>query len=202
MSATNKTGGTLFAAWTRTVDFSLNGATIGSTPASQIWVERANGLELPSVGNSGIERRGFDHVGWSTSRNGAPVSSSAFIPQSANFTLYAAWKAQPTRKKLIIDFKAKSSKLTSKAIARLEALKVTLNPNANFPKAKIKIFIGSWRHRSQSATLGKKRIALVRKILKDSGIDAKFISSNDSRSAGSTRDAKNNRIELISEWKN
>jgi hypothetical protein len=96
----------------------------------------------------------------------------------------------------------KKAELTATSIARLESLKSTLSPTATFPKKKIKIFLGSWRHSSASSTLGKKRINAVRKILRDSGITAKFLSSNDSRSSGSARDARNNRIDLISEWRN
>jgi hypothetical protein len=42
----------------------------------------------------------------------------------------------------------------------------------------------------------------VRKTLRETGIVAKFITSNDSRSSGSARDARNNQIDLISEWRN
>jgi hypothetical protein len=198
-----RTSGTvLYAAWTRNVIFSLNGATIGSAPSSQVWLESAPGLNIPPALNSGIQRRGFDHIGWATSSNGRPISSFGFIPSNATTTLYAAWSAQPTMQRLRIDFKPRKAELTETAIARLEALKATLSPSATFPKQRIRIFLGSWRHSSQSANLGKKRIAVVRKILRDSGISAKFLSSNDSRSSGSTRDARNNRIDLISEWRN
>jgi hypothetical protein len=81
-------------------------------------------------------------------------------------------------------------------------LKAILSPTATFPKQRIKVFLGSWRHSSQPSSLGKKRIATVRKILQDAGIVAKFLNSNDSRSSGSPRDPRNNRIDLISEWRN
>lgn len=198
-----RTSGTvLYAAWTRSVQFSLNGATIGVAPPSQIWLEGTNGLTLPSELNSGILRRGFNHVGWSNSSNGRPNQTFGFIPSNSITTVYAAWAAQPTRQQLKIDFMPKKAELTATSIARLESLKSTLSPTATFPKKKIKIFLGSWRHSSASSTLGKKRINAVRKILRDSGITAKFLSSNDSRSSGSARDARNNRIDLISEWRN
>ena len=192
----------LYAAWTRSVQFSLNGATVGAVPAAQVWLENTPGLTLPSEINSGILRRGFNHVGWSTSNNGRPTSAFGFIPSGTSNFLYAAWSAQPTRQKVKIDFEPRTANLTATAIARLESLKTTLSPTATFPKQRIKIFLGSWRHSSQSAKLGKKRIAAVRAILRGAGINAKFLSSNDSRSSGSARDAKNNRIDLISEWRN
>jgi hypothetical protein len=141
-------------------------------------------------------------VGWSTSMNGRPSQSFGFIPQSASTTLFAAWTAQPTQTRLSIVFEPRKAVLTPTAVARLESLKATLSPTATFPKQRIKIFLGSWRHSSQSSNLGKKRIAAVRKILRDSGISARFVSSNDSRSSGSPRDARNNRIGLVSEWRN
>ena len=192
----------LYAAWTRMVQFSLNGATIGAVPAAQVWLENTPGLTLPSEINSGILRRGFNHVGWSTSSNGRPTSAFGFIPSGTSTFLYAAWSAQPTRQNVKIDFEPRTANLTATAIARLESLKTTLSPTATFPKQRIKVFLGSWRHSSQSANLGKKRIAAVRAILRGAGIDAKFLSSNDSRSSGSARDARNNRIDLISEWRN
>ena len=199
----SRTGTTiLYAAWTRSVQYSLNGATIGALPAAQVWLENTLGLTLPTSVNSGILRRGFDHVGWSTSPSGRPTSGFGFIPTTSSTILYAAWQAQPTRQNLKIDFEPRTADLTATAIARLESLKTTLSPTATFPKQRIKVFLGSWRHSSQSANLGKKRIAAVRKILRDAGIDAKFLSSNDSRSSGSPRDTRNNRIDLISEWRN
>ena len=202
LGSTRTSSVTLYAAWTRSVQFSLNGATVGAVPAAQVWLENTPGLTLPSEVNSGILRRGFNHVGWSTSSSGRPSSAFGFIPTSTSTVLYAAWSAQPTRSSLKIDFEPKTADLTATAIARIDSLKATLSPTATFPKQKIKVFLGSWRHSSQSANLGKKRIAAVRKILKDSGVVAKFLSSNDSRSSGSARDARNNRIDLVSEWKN
>lgn len=192
----------LYAAWTRSVQYSLNGATIGTAPVSQVWLENTLGLTLPSSVNSGILRRGFDHVGWSTSTNGSPASGFSFIPSSSNTILYAAWAKQPTRQTLNIDFEPRTADLTAAAVLRIDALKATLSPTATFPKTRVKIFLGSWRHNSQSANLGKKRIAAVRKVFRDAGVDAKILTSNDSRSSGSARDARNNRIELISEWRN
>jgi hypothetical protein len=189
-------------AWTRTVQFSALGAAIGSAPPVQTWLESTAGLTIPSAIDSGLLRRGFDHVGWATSPGGRPVGQLGFIPQAATTTLYAAWRAQPTRQRLKIYFTPRKAKLSERSIARLESLKSILNPTATFPKRKIKIFLGSWRHRTQSVKLGNRRIAAVRKTLRETGIVAKFITSNDSRSSGSARDARNNQIELISEWRN
>ena len=197
-----KSGTILYAAWTRTVQYSPNGATIGSAPSNQTWLENTSGLAVPSSINSGIQRRGFDHVGWGTSANARSAVGPTFVPGNANTVLYAAWNAQPTLRRVKIDFKPRTDELTDKSIARLDSLKVLLSPTATFPKKKIKIFLGSWRHSSQSANLGKKKISAVRKIIRDAGIPAKFVSSNDSRSSGSSRDARNNRIDLISEWRN
>jgi hypothetical protein len=202
LPAGRTTGAIVYAAWTRNVQYSLNGGTLGSAPAPQTWLEGTSGVVIPTALNSGIQRRGFDHIGWSTSPNSRSVVFTGFVPSSANTVLYAAWRAQPTLQRLKLAFKPRTSELTDTAIARLDSLKGLLSPTATFPKKKIKVFLGSWRHRTQSPKLGKKRIATVRKILRDSGISAKFVSSNDSRSSGSPRDAKNNRIALISEWRN
>lgn len=202
LPAGRTSGAIVYAAWTRTVQYSLNGGTIGTVPASQTWLENTAGVTVPSSLNSGILRRGYDHVGWSTTPNSRDSVSFSFVPGNATTILYAAWRVQPTIQRLKIDFKPKTAELTETAIARLDSLKATLSPTATFPKQKIKVFLGSWRYRTQSANLGKERIAAVRKILRDAGIVAKFLSSNDSRSSGSTRDARNNRIDLISEWRN
>lgn len=193
---------TVFAAWTRSVVYSLNGATIGTAPASQTWLENTAGLTIPTHVNSGLLRRGFDHVGWSTSQSGSPNTSFGFIPSAAVTTLFASWRAQPTRSNLKIEFEPRTADLTATSIARIDSLKAILSPTATFPKQRIKVFLGSWRHSSQPSSLGKKRIATVRKILQEAGIEAKFLNSNDSRSSGSPRDPRNNRIDLISEWRN
>jgi hypothetical protein len=41
-------GSILYAAWTRSVQYSLNGATIGAVPPAQVWLEGTPGLTLPN----------------------------------------------------------------------------------------------------------------------------------------------------------
>lgn len=191
----------LYATWGRSVTFNLNGATIGSTPAEMIWVDTDVPLVLKTPAEAGLKKRGFDHTGWSTSLSGSPVSNN-FLPTLAEQVLYASWVAQPTQQTFRIDFRTNKKTLLSYSNSRLSRMLSILDPQAVFPKQRIVVFLQSKRFVTQSSALGKARIKYVRKALRDAGITAKVVWSNETRSGGSAREAKNNRVIAKVQWVN
>lgn len=191
----------LYATWGRSVTFNVNGATIGSAPSELIWVDGDVPLTLRTPAQVGIKKRGFDHIGWSTSTTGTPVSNS-FLPTLAEQILYASWQTQPTKRNFLIDFKPNKKSLASYSSSRLNRMINLLDPSATFPKQKIVVFLQSKRYVTQSSSLGKARINVVRRALRDAGISAKVVWSNEVRSTGSAKLGKNNRVIVKIEWKN
>jgi len=193
-------GPTLYATWGRTFSFNINGATIGATPSNREWVELASGVDLTGIG-SDLKRRGYDFAGWSTAVGG-PVITSAFTPTINSQVLYAAWVAQPAKRSFSFYVSPKKYSLTPETKTVLEDFARTFDKAALFPKTSITIFVGSTRHSSVSASLGKKRIDAVTNYLKSLGVTAKFLYSNDVRKTGKANDQANNRVRIISTWVN
>lgn len=193
-------GPTLYATWGRTFSFNINGATVGATPSNREWVELGSAIDLTGIG-SDLKRRGYDFAGWSTTAGG-PVLTSAYTPQSNNAILYAAWIAQPSKRNLGFYVTPKKYSLTPETKTVLADFARTFDKAALFPKTSITIFVGSTRHSSVSASLGKKRIDAVTAYLKSLGVTAKFLYSNDVRKTGKATDQANNRIRIISTWVN
>jgi uncharacterized repeat protein (TIGR02543 family) len=193
-------GPTLYATWGRTFSFNINGATVGSTPSSQTWVELGSGIDLSGVG-SDLKRRGYDFAGWATGVGGAAITG-LFTPTLNSQVLYAAWKAQETKSSFNIYVSPKKYALTPEIKIILDDFASKFEKTALFPKTSIKIFVGSTRHSSVSASLGKKRINAVTNYLKGRGVTAKFLWSNDVRSRGKAADKANNRVRIISNWVN
>ena len=193
-------GPTLYATWGRTFSFNINGATVGATPSNREWVELASGIDLSGIGTD-LKRRGYDFAGWSTAVGGA-VLTSAFTPTINSQVLYAAWVAQPAKRSLGFYVTPKRYSLTPETKTVLADFARTFDKAALFPKTSITIFVGSTRHSSVSASLGKKRIDAVTKYLKSLGVTAKFLYSNDVRKTGKATDKVNNRVRIISTWVN
>jgi uncharacterized repeat protein (TIGR02543 family) len=193
-------GPTLYATWGRTYSFNINGATVGATPSSKEWVELSTGADLTGIG-SDLKRRGYDFVGWSTSTAGTPIVG-LFTPSIHNQVLYASWIAQPTKRSFGFYVSPKKYSLTPETKTILADFAKTFDKAALFPKTSIAIFVGSTRHSSVSASLGKKRIDAVTDYLKSLGVTAKFLYSNDVRKIGKANDQANNRIRIISTWTN
>lgn len=190
----------LYAVWGRTLNFSINGATIGSAPSSKPWIDGGAGIDLSEFGND-LKRRGYDFAGWSTSANGVAIKGP-FFPTSALQTVYAAWTPQPTKKTFFVNFASKKKKLSTSEQTELSEFATIFDQAALFPKSKVKIFIGSVRYRTAPAKLGKDRISVIRKFLKAKGIIAEFLWSNNTRNLGKISDVKNNRVKVISTWVN
>jgi hypothetical protein len=191
----------LYATWGRTVSFNVNGATIGSAPANLIWVDGDVPLILKTPAEAALKRRAFDQVGWSISTTGGVVSN-IFIPTVAEQVLYASWAAQPTNRIFRIDFKAGKRAFKPSAEARIRTMVQLLDPEAVFPKQKIVVFLQSKRYVTQSSALGKARIKAVRRAIREAGIEAKIVWSNETRSSGSPRLGKNNRVISSVRWVN
>lgn len=193
-------GPTLYATWGRTFSFNINGATVGATPSNREWVELGSAIDLTGIG-SDLKRRGYDFAGWSATAGG-PVITSAYTPPSNNQILYAAWTAQPSKRSLGFYVTPKKYSLTAATKTVLADFARTFDKAALFPKTSITIFVGSTRHSSVSASLGKKRIDAVTEYIKSLGVTAKFLYSNDVRKTGKANDQANNRIRIISTWTN
>lgn len=83
---------TLYAKWTRTVTYNVNGATSGTPErATDVFVnaQTVSIATLPTVGT--MVRQGYTFAGWSTTTTGAALTTP-YIP-STNTTLYARWTA-------------------------------------------------------------------------------------------------------------
>jgi uncharacterized repeat protein (TIGR02543 family) len=193
-------GPTLYAAWGRTFSFNINGATVGATPSNREWVEPGLGIDLTGIGID-LKRRGYDFAGWSTTAGGQ-VLTSAYTPPNTSQILYAAWTAQPAKRSLGFYVSPKKYSLTPETKTVLADFARTFDKAALFPKTAITIFVGSTRHSSVSASLGKKRIDAVTNYLKSLGVTAKFLYSNDVRKTGKANDQANNRVRIISTWVN
>jgi hypothetical protein len=191
----------MYATWGRSVTFNGNGATVGSAPSAMTWVDTDVALVLKTPAQAGLFKRGFDHVGWSTSTFGAAMAIS-YLPTLAEQVLYASWKAQPTKRTFRIDFRPNKKVLLPYSEARISNLLDLLDPDAVFPKQKVTVFLKSKRFVTQSSALGKARIKLVRAALKDAGITAKVVWSNETRSSGSKNQAANNRVIAVLQWVN
>jgi len=80
---------TLYARWTSTVTYNINGGT-GATPSAQI-VNAGSSITLNNGG--GFSRNGYIFSGWSTNSSGTGTNfdaSSSYTP-TGNITLYARW---------------------------------------------------------------------------------------------------------------
>jgi len=83
---------TLYAKWTRTITYNVNGATSGTPErATDVFVnaQTVSIATFPTVGT--MARQGYTFAGWSTTTTGAALTTP-YTP-SANTTLYARWTA-------------------------------------------------------------------------------------------------------------
>lgn len=191
---------TLFATWVRSYSFNGNGSTVGTVPSNREWLDLSTGADLSGLGTD-LKRRGFDFSGWSTALNGAAITG-LFSPTSVGQVLYAVWKAQPAKQTIAFNFTPKKNSLSDSSKALLTEFAKKFDQTALFPKSSIQIFVGSTRHSSNTAKLGKDRIDAVTNYLKSQGVTAKFLWSNDVRKTGKATDSANNRIRIISTWVN
>jgi uncharacterized repeat protein (TIGR02543 family) len=81
---------TLYARWTSTVTYNINGATSEATPAAQTVNA---GVSVTLAASTGITKTNYTFGGWNTSADGTGTNYSAgssYTP-AGNITLYAKW---------------------------------------------------------------------------------------------------------------
>ena len=84
---------TLYAQWNSLVTYDLNGATSGTVPPSQNFVDSLAGTLASNSGT--LAKTGFTFGGWNTAADGSGTSypaSSTYAP-TGNITLYAQWNS-------------------------------------------------------------------------------------------------------------
>ena len=192
----------MYATWGRTVIFDSNGGTVGGDPANKTWIEGEASVTIHAPGESEIYKRGFDHIGWSTVSYGATLVPQVFVPTLPEQTLYAVWRVQPTRQTFLIDFRPNKKTLAAYSVGRLNQMTSLLDPDAVFPKKKVVVFLQSKRFVTQSSALGMARIKYVRRALKEAGVKATVVWSNETRSGGTAKPGKNNRVIAKLRWVN
>jgi uncharacterized repeat protein (TIGR02543 family) len=83
---------TLYAAWTKTINFKSRGAK-GTVPAPITYLEGGERISLPTLAQTSLTRDGYDFMGWSTTRKGKPVKkATSYLPKKKIITLHAVWK--------------------------------------------------------------------------------------------------------------
>lgn len=198
-AATDAVGNpTLYAAWIKTVAFNANGATVGTTPATQTFVSGGQRLKLPAISEMTLRRTGYDFVGWSTSPTGKLVSNpTSYVPVVSQRTLYAIWQIKTTKASSRVFFAPGLSKLRA-------AQKLVLRDLADSLKGRteIKISLAARRHSTTPRSLGKARNTEVVRYLRSLGVEATFTRTNKVGAAGSALLKKNNRVSLEASWTN
>jgi uncharacterized repeat protein (TIGR02543 family) len=198
VAGTTETGDrTLYAAWTKTVSFNPNGATVGSIPTAQVYIDGQSRLVLPKISEMTLRKTGYEFVGWSTSQTGSVVANSnSYVPVVSQRTLFAIWKIQSTKATARVFFSPGSSTLRAAQKLILRDLVDTLDQ-----ATAIKIGTAATRPRSAAQSLGKKRNDAVVAYLRSLGVEATFTRTNTAGTASTTAQ-KNNRVTLSASWTN
>ncbi len=188
---------TLYAAWIKTVSFNPNGATVGSIPIAQVYIDGQSRLVLPKISEMTLRKTGYEFVGWSTSQTGSVVANSnSYVPVVSQRTLFAIWKIQSTKATARVFFSPGSSTLRAAQKLILRDLVDTLDQ-----ATAIKIVAAATRPRSAAQSLGKKRNDAVVAYLRSLGVEATFTRTNTAGTASTTAQ-KNNRVTLSASWTN
>ena len=198
-AATDAVGNpTLYAAWIKTVAFNANGATVGTTPATQTFVSGGQRLKLPTISEMTLRRTGYDFVGWSTSPTGKLVSNpTSYVPVVAQRTLFAIWQIKTTKASSRVFFAPGLSKLRAAQKLVLRDLVDSLKG-----RTEIKISLAARRHSTTPRSLGKARNTAVANYLRSLGVEATFTRTNKVGAAGSALLKKNNRVSIEASWTN
>ena len=198
VAGTTETGDrTLYAAWIKTVSFNPNGATVGSIPTAQVYIDGQSRLVLPKISEMTLRKTGYEFVGWSTSQTGSVVANSnSYVPVVSQRTLFAIWKIQSTKATARVFFSPGSSTLRAAQKLILRDLVDTLDQ-----ATAIKIVAAATRPRSAAQSLGKKRNDAVVAYLRSLGVEATFTRTNTAGTASTTAQ-KNNRVTLSVSWTN
>lgn len=189
---------TLYAAWIKTVSFNPNGATIGATPASLVYVNGGARLMLPVASQMTLRKPGYEFVGWSSTSSGSLVSNpSSYVPVVSQRTLFAIWKIQTTKAATQVFFNPdKSSLRAAQKIVILEMVRSLAGRTA------IKISVAATRARGDLKSLGKARNSAVVDYIRSLGVDATFTRTSSIGTGYAPAAKKNNRVTLSASWTN
>lgn len=198
LAGTTETGDrTFYAAWTKTVSFNPNGATVGTIPTAQVYIAGQNRLVLPKISEMTLRKPGYTFMGWSASPTGSLVANpNSYVPVVAQRSLFAIWKIQSTKATARVFFNPGSSTLRAAQKLVLRDLADTLDK-----ATAVKISLAATRARGAAKSLGKKRNDAVVAYLRTLGVEATFTRTNTAGATTSTA-KKNNRVTLNVTWTN
>jgi uncharacterized repeat protein (TIGR02543 family) len=198
LAGTTETGDrTFYAAWTKTVSFNPNGATLGTIPTAQVFIAGQSRLVLPKISEMTLRKPGYEFVGWSTSPTGSIVANpNSYVPIVAQRSLFAIWKIQSTKATARVFFNPGSSTLRAAQKLVLRDLADTVDK-----ATAVKISLAATRARGAAKSLGKKRNDAVVAYLRSLGVEAAFSRTNTAGATTSTS-KKNNRVTLNASWTN
>ena len=189
---------TLYAAWIKTVSFNANGATVGSIPTAQVYVNGGTRLKLPVASEMTLRKPGYEFLGWSTSATGSLVSNpSSYVPVVSQRTLFAIWRIQTTRASLQVLFNPDKSTLRS---AQKLAIRELVDSLAG--RTAIKISLAATRAPGDLKSLGKARNTAVADYIKSLGVEATFTRTSTLGTSSSPTSPKNNRVTISASWTN
>jgi len=189
---------TLYAAWIKTVSFNANGATVGSIPTAQVYVNGGTRLKLPVASEMTLRRPGYEFIGWSNSATGSLVSNpSSYVPVVSQRTLFAIWRIQTTRASLQVLFNPDKSTLRS---AQKLAIRELVDSLAG--RTAIKISLAATRAPGDLKSLGKARNTAVADYIKSLGVEATFTRTSTLGTSSSPTSPKNNRVTISASWTN
>jgi len=189
---------TFYAAWIKTVSFNANGATSGTIPDAMTYLAGGSGLNLPGINQMTLRKAGHYFGGWSTSPTGRSViNSAAYIPISAERTLYAIWKLETTAATSRVFFKPGSINLRAKQKLALRDLADSLEGRGS-----IAVSLTSERAKGSRASLGRNRAIAVVRYLESIGVEASFSTTNSLGIGRNPSAKKNNRVTISASWTN
>ena len=189
---------TFYAAWIKSVRFDANGATSGSIPDAITYLAGGTQINLPTVNQITLRKTGHYFAGWSSSPTGRSVSSpAAYLPISAEQTLYAIWRLETTSATTRVFFKPGKAGLRAGQKLIIRDLVDSLQG-----RTAIKISLAAQRAQASTARLGKKRNTSIVRYLRSLGVEATFERSNVVGTGNSSTAKKNNRVTLNATWTN
>jgi hypothetical protein len=198
-ATTSETGDrTVFAAWTKTVSFNANGASVGTIPTAQVYLNGGARLKLPTSSEMTLRRSGYAFIGWSTSPTGTVVTNpDSYVPLVSQRSLFAIWKIQTTKSTAMVFFSPDKSTLRA-------AQKLVLRDFADSLQGRtlIKISLAATRARGDVKSLGKSRNTAVVAYFQSLGVEATFIRTSTIGTSSLSTSLKNNRVTITASWTN
>jgi uncharacterized repeat protein (TIGR02543 family) len=198
-ATTSETGDrTLYAAWTKTVSFNANGASVGTIPTAQVYLNGGARLKLPTASEMTLRRTGYEFIGWSTSPTGTVVTNpDSYVPLVSQRSLFAIWKIQTTKASAMIFFNPDKSTLRASQKLVLRDLADSLKTRSS-----IKLALAATRAKGDVKSLGKARNSAVADYLRSLGVEATFIRTSTIGTSPISSSTKNNRVTISASWTN